>query len=672
MASTAYVPRSSTEVRALLRGLLGRLTDALAAEPFDAASGAVVGELMVDGALTGELTLERSIGVLADGLVAAGHDARAVVRLLAGVSAGYAAALRKRTLRQQENMKLALLTAKQRAERDRRDTENRFRGVFTASAIGIAITEPDGRFVETNPALANILGCAADELADRSLSDFLAEDDAEGRPLGPEADRRRLRRPNGDTAWVYLTTTMLPADDGRQRYRVTMVQDLSELQLLGNQLSHQNLHDALTGLANRLHFESRLEAMHGQAPPGGALTLLCLDLDAFSLVNTTHGHHAGDRLLQTVARRLSSVVADRAALVARIGGDEFAVLIAHGPVVPSVSELVGEFNAELAEPDYDGRRGLAVSATFGAVRCTPEEMSSTEMFRAADAALRHARSTGRCQWTEYDAHADRAARKVAAAATALPAAWENGELAVVYEPVVRLADRRTVRVRALVHTTSTRDGVDTATELAELTGLAVALGPWLVEQSTPGLPVWRSLFAPVADPGEAVHRVLLSASQSADADLSGTLNRAIDQAGVPAGLLEVGLDTTTVLARGDAQDNLRTLGDIGVVTALHGFTGGPREIALVERFGVRTVVLADPFEGWRPDWLPSEAVPVRATLALISELGSVGAAVGVLGVRDLAEARWWADQGVRTGEGPAFGGPGDTDDILARIRLAAN
>ncbi|GAA2962958.1 diguanylate cyclase domain-containing protein [Actinokineospora diospyrosa] len=662
VAATAYVPRSSTEVHALLASLLRRLTEALTATPPDVVVGLRVGELMVEGALTGETTLEGSLGVLADGLADAGFGARPVARLLAYVAAGYAAALRKRTLAQQENMKLALLTAKQRAERDRRATESRFREVFDASAVGIAITELDGTFVETNPALATILGRPTEDLRYRTLAEFIADEDEPPLAVG-EADRRRVVRPGGDTAWVYLTTSMLRDDSGVARYRVTMVQDLSELQLLGNQLSHQSLHDALTGLPNRLHFESRLEAMHAQAPPHRPLTLLCLDLDAFSLVNTTYGHATGDRVLRTTANRLTSAVAGRQALVARVGGDEFAVLIAHDTAPPPVSTLVTALLAELSEPDYDAGVGLAVSATVGAVRRTPAEMSSAELFRAADAAHRYARSLGRHQWAEFDGHADRATRKVGTLATGLPAAWENGELRVAYQPVVRLSDLVPVRVRALVHLPTDRD----TAELAESTGLSVPLGPWLLAQSGTHLPRWRTLFGPVAEEGEAVHRVLLSGLQSADGDLSATVNDVLTSTCVPTGALEIGLDTAAVLTgRGDAQDNLRTLSDIGVVTALHGFTGGPREIAMVERFGVRTVLLADPFEGWRPDWLPREAVPVRATLELIAALRSVGASVGVLGVRDHAEATWWAEQGVRTAEGPAFGGPGGVGDITGR------
>ncbi|SDD60899.1 GGDEF domain-containing protein [Actinokineospora iranica] len=660
VAATAYVPASAADVESLLSGLLAELTAAVAADPVDTARAARVGERMVTGALTGEATLAGSLRVLGRGLLDGGHDPVAVVSALGAVATGYAGALRIRTLDQQENMKVALLTAKQRAERDRRHTETRFREVFTASSIGIAITELDGRFVEVNPALAAILGCPVDELANRSLAEFIVPDDDPNLP----GDRKLLIRPGGDTAWVYLTTSLLRGDDGQPVYRVAMVQDLSELQLLGSRLSHQNLHDALTGLANRLHFESRLEAVHGQAPPGSVLTLLCLDLDAFSLVNTTHGHLAGDRLLRTVAHRLATAVAGHDALVARVDGDEFAVLIVHGRTAPPVAEVVELVTGELSEPDYDGHLGLAATASVGVARAHAADTSSAELFRAADAALRHSRETGKHQWTEFDSRADHRARKIGRGATALPAAWENGELTVAYRPVVRLSDNAPVRVRALVH----KPGSESASDLAEMTGLSVALGPWLINQSTENLPTWQSLFTP----DTPVQRVLLSPLQSADADLSATVNRAIATAQVPPGLLEIALDTPAVLAgRGDARDNLRTLADIGVAAALHEFTGGPRQLAVAERFEVRAVILADLFDGWRPDWLPADTAPVRATRELVAALTGMGASVGVLGVRDHTEARWWADLGVQTAEGPAFGDPTDPDGILSRVRSAA-
>ncbi|MGW5052964.1 diguanylate cyclase domain-containing protein [Actinokineospora sp. NPDC004072] len=672
IARTVYVPRAAEEIAAFLNDQLDVLNDAISAPELDPGAGAAVGAALVEYGLTGEDTLQRSVSLLVEEMLGAGASGERVARLCAALSCGYSDALRRRTLDQQENMKLALLTAKQRAERDRRTSENRFREVFATAAIGIAIADPQGRVVEANPALAEILGLHRDELPGRCLEEFLtAEDEAEQPPLvgllDRRPDRRRLVRANGETAWVYLATSVV-RDAGVPAFQVAMVQDLSEQELLQGRLSHQLLHDSLTGLANRSLFTSRLEAVHGGCPPAATLTLLCLDLDAFGVVNTTHGHAVGDRMLRVVAERLQRVFADEDAVVARIGGDEFAVLVIDRAATPAPAELVEAVQLELAEPEYHGDAGIAVGACVGVVRAGPGRMSAVELFRAAESALSRAKAAGARQWAEHDERLDKRDRLVGEAATGLPGAWENGELVVAYAPVARLADQQVIRTRALPHAPVARRvaGLPEVPELAELTGLSAALGPWLLADAGSRLPVCLRLFGQAAGAGQPVHRVLLTALQSADDNLAAWVNRAVAESGLAPGLLEVGLDTAAVL--GPAQDNLRTLTDIGVATALHGFAGGPREIAAVERFGVRAVVLADPFDGWRPDWLPAGSVPVTAVRAVVAALTGLGVSVGVQGVRDAAEARWWAELGATTGEGPAFGEPAGFDDVVAAAK----
>ncbi|UVS81658.1 Cyclic di-GMP phosphodiesterase Gmr [Actinokineospora sp. UTMC 2448] len=674
IARTVYVPRAAEEISAFLNTQLDVLNAAISAPELDPDVGAAVGAALVDFGLTGEDTLQHSVSLLVEEMLGVGASGDRVARLSAALSCGYSDALRRRTLAQQETMKLALLTAKQRADRDRRASENRFREVFDHAAIGIAITDPDGRVVQANPALAEIMACDAAELTGRALGDFIAAEEADQPPLvgllDRRPDRRLVERANGETAWVYVATSVV-REAGEPIYQVAMVQDLSEQELLQGRLNHQLLHDSLTGLANRVHFLSRLETAHGQCSPADTLTLLCLDLDAFGLLNRTHGHDVGDRMLRVAAERLKRVFADEDAVVARVGGDEFAVLVRDQPETPDLAALAAAVQSELGEPIYHGAAGIAVGATIGVVRAGPGRLSSVELFRAAESALRRARAVGPRQWAEHDDRLDKRDRVVGQAATALPGAWETGELAVAYVPVARLSDQRVIRARALPHAPGVRrmTGMPSVPELAEMTGLSAALGPWLLDDAGSRLPVWWRLFAPVVGADRPVHRVLLTALQSADEDLAARVNATVAASGLPPGLLEIGLDTAAVLGgRGDAQDNLRTLSDIGVATALHGFAGTPREIAAVERFGVRSVLLADPFDGWRPDWLPAGSVPVAAVRDVVARLAGMGVEVGVLGVRDAAEARWWADAGAATGEGPAFGEPAGFDDVVAAAK----
>jgi diguanylate cyclase (GGDEF)-like protein len=433
-----------------------------------------------------------------------------------------------------------------------------------------------------------------------------------------------------------------------------MVQDLSELQLLADRLGHQLLHDALTGLANRQLFGSRLESTVGQAPPDASITLCYLGLDALSAVNSGHGHEVGDRLLQTVAKRLEAVVAHERTLVARVGGDEFAILIEDAVDAPDIPTLVDRINADLGEPTYVDGRGIAVGASIGVVRQAAGAMSSRELFRAAEAAMRSAKATGKRQWVRFDPEHAAAVRQLDRLATELPAAWENGELGLGYLPVVRLDNRHVVGFRA-VPCWSRSPGPDSCLRLAERVGLSALLTPWFLGQLCEQSPVVESLVS--GSPGP-LHRISLSRLQCGDADLVAAVSRALGATGISPRLLEIAFDTGALLDEaGDALDNLQVLADIGVTTALHSFTGGMRELVLLESAPVRSVILAN---------LSTDAGPLStvATARLIADLSQAGVRTRVDGVADTAAARHWADLGVWTASGSLFGEPATLDELV--------
>jgi diguanylate cyclase (GGDEF)-like protein/PAS domain S-box-containing protein len=656
VAASAYVPMSVRELEAFLYDLARMLTEALAAQPFSPKPGVMVGGQMVAGQLVGLDTLERSLDLLAERLPDYGTH-RDVVALLGAVATGYANAMRRRTLEQQEDMKRALLAAKQRAERVMRATESRFREVFTSTPIGVAILDLEGRILEANPTLAGILACQPADLTGASLTDYQAEDEP-GSPVQPPRGRLKLVREDGDTAWVFVDVSPLREGPDAHTSYVMTVQDLSELQLLQGRFGHQLLHDALTGVANRLYFESQLESRLGQAAPTASITLCCLNLDAFSVLNEGLGHDVGDHLLKTVAKRLETVVDGEQALVARTGGDEFAVLVEDSPLTPDIPELVGRINEALAEPEYVDGRGVAVTASVGVVRSPASAMSGAELFRAADSALHGARASGRRQWMQFDPRHDERVRQDYRAAAALPGAFESGELEVVFQPVVRLADRHTVALHATLHWPARADGPLDGREtlrLAERTGQSVLLGPELLGTACRRLP--RQLVAET----DAVLRIRLSRLQSADDDLVAVVLRATTAADLPPPLLEIAFDTGAVLEEfGSAPDNLEVVADLGVRTALHPFNGGPRELALLERSPARAVVL--------DDRLDSRPRPVALLVAAVRE---AGATVSVDGVRTEDEADRWAGIGVHSAQGPLFGEPADLDQLLSGNGLAA-
>ncbi|MGH3925436.1 MAG: PAS domain S-box protein, partial [Pseudonocardiaceae bacterium] len=224
LRTTAYVPTSRAAVDRVLRELLDRLFDSLAAEKFSPEPGRMVGQRLVAAYFINEQSLSRTIEVLGQGLPAnpelRGIDGLAgkVVSLLGTVAAGYAAALRDQIFDQQEEIKKALLKARRDAERGLRVSEAKFRQLFTSSAVGIAISDLEGKIAQINQALREIVG---DLAAGYSLYDLFHPDDVaplriayqelvEGKRTGSRlAQRIRLIDKDGEPAWTYLAVALL-------------------------------------------------------------------------------------------------------------------------------------------------------------------------------------------------------------------------------------------------------------------------------------------------------------------------------------------------------------------------------------------------------------------------------------------------------------------------------
>lgn len=680
-SSVVYIPKQPEAVEALLLGFLDQLLDSLVAPEFSLTAGMRVGGRLVAEGFSHPDALGRTLDVLTEGLLgdlAATPDtdlARRTVALLGALSTGFADGLRRHTLDQQETLNQALSNAVRRAETNLRAIEQRFHEVFASSAIGIAITDLDGMCVEVNPSLGLILGRVPDRIVGHHLAELLRDDDAGDVMAGYRrildgtlprfSEQRKVWRDGGvdggEAAWVLLAVSLLRDGAGAPAYFVTMVQDVTELQLLQDRLGHQLLYDALTGLPNRQCFHSKLETTLESAPPGATVTLCCLNLDGFAVLNNSLGHTVGDQLLRAVGRRLELVVGGENALVARIDGDEFAVLVVDSSSPPDIGELTNRINQELSEPEYVGEHGVAVGASIGAIRRRADELSADELFRAADFALRKAKATGRRQWAGYHDGDDARGAQLDRYASELPAAWENGALGVGFEPVVRLSDRTPVGARIVLSWPEADH--ETCLWLAERTGLSVHLGPSIMRSAALELPALRPLF----DATHAVLRMQLTRNQSGDADLVRAVTRALKESEVAPAQFEISLDTRAVLEEfGETRDNLEVLTDIGVSTGLCGFNGGPRELVLVAETGVRSVTLAADGVGAAGRETANPLLR-KETAQLVTSLVEVGATCSVIGVADEAEAAYWTAAGVTTAQGGMFGAGGDAGALAELV-----
>ncbi|XVS65942.1 EAL domain-containing protein [Actinosynnema sp. CA-299493] len=632
---TAYVPMSPVEIELYLLELVDVIADAVQAEPFAADPVGVVGRRLVEAHFTGPETLQRTVDVLGHALLSS-PELRDVPRLpekvvaiLGGVSAGFATAMRLDALDQQEEVQRALMAAKLRAERVLAVSEARFREVFDSSAFGIVITDLLGRCVEVNEALAGMIGRDRGELVGRRLVELFDPVDAETLASRYQAvgegglrEQRRLLREDGEPVWVHLAVSSLRDADGEPAYHVTMVEDVSELHLLQKNLDFQLLHDPLTGLSNRQRFATRLEALHGTSR--GGITLYHLGLDAFSLVNNGLGHAFGDRLLTEVARRLEALVPDDVALVARIGGDEFGIVVDNSPTTPSVPDMVDLINEALREPIDDG---VAPSTSIGVVDRPPAGWDVAEILRAGDATLRRAKACGKRQWLPYDKHADQRWRERQARAARMPGALAGQELEVEYQPVVDLAGGRVLGHVARLRWDEV--GHHECVELAEETGLSLALGQWALHEA-----------AAVAAGPESFGTLYfeLSPMQSRDEDLVRTVKRTLDDSGLPAARLQIFLDTRSML-EGKGDDNAQVLRDNGISTGLTRFNGGQAELSLFGELPVDALVLDPSIVGRLAE--PHGSFLHTAVELMIPLIRDYGVAVLVPDLSTEERTAWW-------------------------------
>ena len=301
-----------------------------------------------------------------------------------------------------------------KVERDRfatrlAESERRYRMLADHSHDMIARVNADEERIYVSPSASEMLGWSPSELLGRHW-DIVHPDDAQRQRDAlrevlatgePRTDIYRLRHRDGHYLWIEVAARSLPADDGGDRNdvvfaarnidrRVAAEQALAESRL---ELERQSRVDALTDLANRRQLDERLDlALRRLHRQPSSLALLCMDIDRFKAINDGHGHAAGDAVLQAFARRLRACVRDTD-LVARPGGDEFAILLED--VGPEGAEAVArKVLAEMARPVETGDVRLDVTTSIG-IACTREPVDAATLMARADEALYAAKRAGR-------------------------------------------------------------------------------------------------------------------------------------------------------------------------------------------------------------------------------------------------------------------------------------
>jgi len=673
LSRTGYVPMD----RARFVAELDRLTTGLTAALVDPGSRLDAvhrsGAALVRLRLTSPDALAAGVRLIGDKLLALLDPAPSpgrVAAVQAAFAAGFATALRERIFTEQEVLRRAALEARAGAEAALRASEARFRAMFADTAIGIGISDMNSRIIEVNSSLAEMFGYPMDDLPGR-MGDLLVFPDEPLDPRSPHAEllagrrdhyqtEQRFRRSDGSALWTNLSVSVVRDDAGSAEYLVGMLQDITERRELQQRLRHQAEHDPLTGLANRAVFTERLTAAF--AAEGRRVGLCYLDLDGFKMINDSLGHDVGDQLLVAVAGRLDTLVTGDEGLVARMGGDEFVVLMEDVASADEVVTVAERVLACLTEPVRIGGHRLVVSASVGVVDRPAGAGTAAELVRDADVTLYWAKADGKNRWARYDPQ--RNAREVArfTLSARMPAALERDEFYLDYQPLVRLSDGAVYGVEALVrwaHPEFGRLGPDRFISLAEETGLISPLGRWVLVEACQQARRWVDTLGDRA-PKVSVN---VSARQVNEDDLVTDLAAILHDSGIDPDRIQLELTESAIMSTaGEPLELLRSLAGLGVRIAIDDFGTGYSNLAYLRHLPVHSLKLDGSFmEGLRGRC--ADPVDEKLVTTLVSLAHALDLEVIAEGVETPEQAERLRDIGCDGAQGYLYARPGPPELI---------
>ncbi|MDQ3236945.1 MAG: EAL domain-containing protein, partial [Actinomycetota bacterium] len=412
--------------------------------------------------------------------------------------------------------------------------------------------------------------------------------------------------------------------------------NVTERKSLEDELAHQALHDSLTGLPNRVLFSDRLEhALSGKSRDGGSTTVLFLDLDDFKMVNDSLGHPIGDRLLVEVTRRLLECVRPEDT-VARLSGDEFALLIEDSPALETEALIVSRILETLREPfDLQGIEVL-VHGSVGIAEGSAGERAE-DLLRNADVAMYSAKGGGKDRYEFYDPGMHAQALERLELRADLRRAVERGEFVVHYQPIMALGADEIGGFEALARWEHPEKGLVSPGEfipLAEETGLIVEIGLLVLEEACRRVLEWQGTSGEFLDLS-----VNLSARQFRQPDLIGQISGVLDRTGFDANHLKLEVTESTAMEDVEmALVTLRNLRDLGIRLSIDDFGTGYSSLSYLRRFPVDDLKIDRSFVGRLDDDAESAAI-VSTTVSLARILNLTVTAEGVETANQLARLR---------------------------------
>ncbi len=537
----------------------------------------------------------------------------------------------------------------------------------------VIITDQRFRILSVNRAFTAITGFTEQEMIGRlpgylnfragesvRLRDMLRTLHREGRWQGELQSVRR----DGERYPQMLSLAGVRDGDGRITHYVGLFTDNSAFRDYERRLRHLANHDMLTALPNRTTFEERTaQAIRHAQLIGSQLALLFIDLDGFKTVNDTYGHAAGDEVLRVVGHRIRASLRARD-LVARVGGDEFNVLVDGIGSEDDVTRLARSLLGVVTEPVRYQGQSLALSASIG-ISFFPRDANDVDaLVTHADMAMYEAKSRGRNNFQVFSSQISIAAKSRLTLVNGLRHAIERQEMTLHYQPHTDLVTGRILGFEALIRWNHPELGAVPPghfVPIAEEIGVIDSISDWVLRTACAQGAAWRAQGMP-----DLVLAVNLSPRNFWDRDLPARVAQILSETGWPASLLCLEITEGTIMSRENPEESLRRLGDLGIRLAIDDFGVGYSSLGNLRRFPVDVLKIDRSFTSGIPEDADNLAL-VRTILALARGLGLTVIAEGI-------ETRIQHDtliaEGCLQGQGYLYGRPMPAEAIGSTLLLA--
>ncbi len=569
---------------------------------------------------------------------------------------------RDRTAIRQAQSEAARLTAelaRSEVEKALRLSEAQFRAVFEGAAVGIAVVDRHASLIDSNNVFQSMFGediAAALGGHEVDLADLLA-----GRRDTFEFEQH-LRPAVGDEVWTDVTVSIVTTNDAPVM-AVCMFRDKTALKHSERRMQHDKTHDTLTGLPNRALFEQHLRRRFDEANAllDSFFAVLFVDLEHFNDVNESLGHTTGDVVLSQMAQRVRTSL-DARDVVARLGSDEFAVLIQSLGDILHVEFVARRILNNLSKSITVGDRTIYLGASIGIAIGSASYERAEDVMRDAEIAMQHAKTGGGARYAVFDSKMQDRSQKRLALTSDIRLALERNEFRLLYQPIVTLADGALVGCEALLRWDHPVEGVLNPMEfmpLAEQSGLATPIGRFVLQTAAEQFGAWRRNRNGAMN--FAMH-VNVSASELLDPDFERILVQCVEHHGLSPADLMVEITESVVLDTGTrANLTLERVRDRGFSICIDDFGTGYSSLRYLQQFKVDAIKIDRSFVAGADGELASE--PIVRTLMTLAEAFDVR--VVAEGVETTRQRDVLRNAGCRFAQGYLFARPLSAADLVA-------